>query len=97
MVEKKKSNVWMWILIGLIALIALATVYQAWNFATYRMSAQIDCSSNRIDYVTLTGDGKCMFPLVQGNISICALPKDIHCRGSVQDFPLVRAIIEAAK
>jgi hypothetical protein len=101
MVETKKSNVWMWVLIGLFALIALATVYQAWSFATYRMSAQIDCSSNQIDYVTLTGDdaakGECAFPLVDGATMICALPKDIHCKGLVQDFPLVRAIVEAAK
>ena len=81
MVEKK-SNVWMWVLIGLIALIALATVYQAWNFATYRMSAKVECSSNQINYVTLTGDdaakSKCMFTLVDGETMICALPQDIH-------------------
>jgi hypothetical protein len=97
MEKNKISVVAIYFIIGLLVIIALINIYMAWKEATYKMSAQIDCNVEKIDYVYLTdenGTGNCMFPLVSGNVTVCALPKDFHCKGLIQDFPLFRAILE---
>jgi hypothetical protein len=72
-----------------------------WNAANTKVSGSIDCEIKQIDYITLKGNGSCMFGLVAGetgtDTSVCALPKDIHCSGTLQDFPIVKAIVEGIK
>ena len=82
------------ILVGGMFLLMVAFV---WLQVTEKMSAEVDCTVHQIDYVTLTdanGTGTCMFALVQGNVTMCALPRDVNCHGLVQDFPVVRFILE---
>jgi hypothetical protein len=86
------------VVIAAIMIIAVTQVYTAWHIATSKVSAQMDCQINHINYISLTedkdGNGDCAFPLVTGNVTMCALPEDIHCSGLIQDFPIIRAIIE---
>jgi hypothetical protein len=95
MVKKKKNEVWTYIIATVLFCILLVNLYLLWNTVTGKVSAKIDCSINNIEYVRLeNGSGECLFPLVKGNVSMCALPRDFHCDGLIQNFPLLRAILE---
>ena len=91
--EQQKKKVLGIIGLVLLWIITLCAIYVAWNMATARFSAQFDCTIHNIEYINLTGDGSCMFPLVSGNVSICALPKDIHCSGLMQDVSIMKVLL----
>ena len=95
--QEKSGLKWMilyvFVLVASIFLI-LANAYIVWDAATTKASAQFKCDINQIDYVTLKGNGSCWFPVVQGDKSMCALPRDIHCEGLVQDFPIVKGLLK---
>ena len=87
------------IVIGFLTIIALG-IASLWKISTSRMSARADCEVNSIEYITMHGEGECMFPLITSetnNYTVCALPNDVHCSGLVQDFPLLRYIVEMEK
>lgn len=80
------------ILIILFCIVGLTGIYVAWDVTTSRVSMQFSCTVHEIEYVNLTGDGKCLFALVQGNVSICGLPKDVQCSGVLQDVPIAKML-----
>jgi len=100
---KKKNNVWLVVLIALVAIIVIMQIYTVWSFATAKVSGEIECSSDHIDYVSYNRTiyqpaVDCVIPVVkEGLNTVCALPRDIHCRGALQNFPIMRAIMEAAR
>lgn len=98
--EIKKSK--LWTVIGVFAIVALsmivlANIYLVWDAATTKVSGNLDCQVNAVEYVTLSGNGTCVFPLASsenGDMTICGLPQDFHCSGTLQNFPIVKAIAE---
>jgi hypothetical protein len=105
--KKSKARIEKWVkrvaivVVVLMFCLFLIEIYFVWSFATNKVSGEIDCSVKQIDYISLTEDkdgvGDCSFPLVSGNVTMCALPRDFHCRGTLQNFPIVRAFVEALK
>jgi len=95
--EKKKRNKGLLIFIAItISILVLLQLYSVWIVATQRASVGGSCTVNHIDYVTVEGDGDCLFPMVSGNeTSICALPADITCTGSAEQVPIIRFLYEA--
>jgi hypothetical protein len=92
------------VLIALVAIIVVVQIYTVWSFATAKVSGEIECSSDYIEYITYNTssvyapDVDCAIPVVNGGLfKVCALPRDIHCRGALQNFPIIRAIVEAAR
>ena len=86
--------------LGIIAFLAVigCNAYLAWNAATTKISAYAECEIDHIDYVRLDeqdGNGSCAFLAVRGDVSYCALPRDIHCKGEVADVPLMKLLLQA--
>ena len=101
--RRRDEKKWIFWKIAVIFLILAASVFVVlgiasfWKISTSRMSARADCEVNSIEYITMNGEGECMFPLITSetnNYTVCALPNDVHCSGLVQDFPLLRYIVE---
>jgi hypothetical protein len=94
---KKKHNVWMVVLVMTVAILVLCVLYSVWNVATARVSGEIDCSSDHIEYVVYNESSvDCVIPVIDGGMfTVCALPKDLHCRMALQNFPIIRAFVEA--
>lgn len=99
MEKDEKSKKRQEIILAVVATSMLVTmfvgIFIAWSVATMNVSGSVKCTVDEVDYVTLTdvnGSGECMFPLVKGNTSICALPKKFECSGIVSDVSMVRAI-----
>ena len=110
--KKKNNNVWIFVLIAMMFIIMSCTIYTVWSVATSRVSGGIDCSFSNIDYITyqnsattrgydeslVTYSAPECIPFVSGiDFTVCALPQDIHCSGTLQNFPIVRAIVEAMR
>lgn len=95
-IENKKRMVSN-IIIGAVVVLVFLQLYMVWMAMTARGSAQFECSVKKIDYVALQGNGSCMFPMVQGDVSYCALPQDIYCKGTLSEFPLMRGIQQLSK
>lgn len=98
---KEKKSVWLSVVttMGLITMIVVifSSMYIIWNASTMELSAQVECKVSEMEYVNLSGDGECMFLMASSeseNESICGLPKDFHCKGLMQDFPIARLVIE---
>jgi len=102
MANQEKKSAWTYVMytMGMVTMVVLifANVYAAWAASTMEISAQMECKVNQMDYVNLSGDGECLFVLVSSeeeNISICGLPKDFHCKGTMQDFPIAKLVVGA--
>jgi hypothetical protein len=96
MAKKEVKNGWNWrdSVFVLVAFVVISgMLYFAWDVATARVSMEGKCVVHQIDYVNLTGNGSCIFPLVQGDVSICALPRDIDCSGLVTDVSLMKVLM----
>jgi hypothetical protein len=91
--DTKTNIVQGFVIIASIVLI-VANIYMVWDMSTTKASAQLRCDINHIDYVKLKGNGTCAFSAVAGDVSMCALPRDIHCEGLVQDFPLIKGLMK---
>ena len=68
-----------------------------WHMATASVGMSAECEVDEIVYRDFEGDGECVFLLAYSdslNMSTCGFPKDIHCKGDVESFPLFRAIKE---
>ncbi len=102
MVNKEKKSLW-YSAIGTLAVITMIVVilsssYMAWNASTMELAAQVECKVTEMEYVNLTGDGKCLILMASSkseNESICGLPKDFHCKGLMQDFPIAKLVVGA--
>jgi hypothetical protein len=93
--EKKRWDRLFLVIVGVAtAVFLLLSAYIAWDTATTKAYGSFDCEVRQIDYVRLQGNGSCVFPLVQGDESWCALPRDVRCSGAVGDFPLVKALVK---
>jgi hypothetical protein len=93
--EKKKWNGVLIAIVVIASVLVLLQLYQVWLMATARMSIEGECTIRQMDYVNLSGNGHCMIPFVGGdehNVSICGIPRDISCKGSAQEIPLVRFV-----
>jgi hypothetical protein len=114
--KKKNNNMWTFVLVAMVFVVMVSAIYTVWSVVTSRVSGEIDCSFNNIDYITYQNvinpssyslaDGRRIptyltpecIPFVKGyDFTVCALPKDISCRGSLQNFPIVRVLVEAMK
>ena len=96
---KKQQSVTLYIIAVFLFLLVAISLFMLWNSMTSRASGMIECKINQIDYVYLTddnGSGSCALPaMISGNLTACALPKDFYCKGLLQDFPIVKTILEA--
>ena len=95
MKRQQKNMVVLYVIAVFLFLLVVISLFMLWNGMTSRASGMIDCSVSRIDYAVVV-NGSCALPFSEGNTSICALPRDIHCKGLIQDFPIVKAILEAS-
>lgn len=100
--KNEKKSMWLSVIgtMGIITMIVVivASSYMAWNAATMEIAAQVECEVNEMEYVNLSGDGECLLLMVSSeseNISICGLPKDFHCTGLMQDFPIANLVVGA--
>ena len=79
----------------LLTVLVLISLYQLWLTMTAKVSIEGGCRIEQIDYVLVSGNGTCLVPVVSGDVSICALPRDIMCEGAARQVPLVRLLMES--
>ena len=98
--KKQKTSKLQIAIIAIMFAVGIAIIsgvfYSTWEIATTRVSADIDCEINQIDYVPISNaTEECAIPMIKGEKPMCALPRDIHCKGAIQNFPIIRGLMEA--
>jgi len=94
MIDKKKNTVGIIIAI-LLGITIIIEILLLWQFSTSRASGKISCESKEITYISYKEDVSCIGAVRGEGFTVCALPKDLKCEGIIQDFPIMRFLIEA--
>jgi hypothetical protein len=101
-VKSKKLGVWEIVVVVLLLTLILIDVYFVWSATTVKISGEIECYSRNITYIEYNvsiyqRNPNCIKAVEGTGFAVCALPQDLYCKGTLQNFPIVRAFVEALK